>query len=654
MALFNWIGSSGGTASAFDFNVASNWLELIKPTTNPSTWYWKQASRVPGSSSGTSGGAEQDQVTFGLGPIDKPALSPCLWGGFVGTDATGGYANGIGGGAPSGGTSSNNWLSLVQISKIYGSGVMPTSVPEIAGPGQVTGDGFRRQNNYPFQVIGGGRNAFYTLGWSPAGASGETGIDMQGLSSGLGITFGDIPSDSRYDSLRIKASRILDVTPADTGTGVRGLTVNSVFNPNFEINLNLVRCIRNISGVSTPFGVYEKGYKNSFQTFNGASGSIWVEWGGWRQGVPGPTGGLQLGGPTSKTKVTLSGFLNEFKDLSRPSDSWILSGNRRFGDPEVILKGCTLGYYSGTNLCPVTIDSKSTVGSIKLNGLAFYRDSSYFIPWRASQGHTETWDVTYPSVPGGMGWAGGGGPIRPFELSNPSTHPMLQLRGEVSSSKAVSSLGWSLTGGITGAGVGEVQVLMNTAVQFANNGQQWPIGSPILQLGNSSLLDDGTTGACNVGRITTTSIPYFYVDRGVFDEPVRLNVNLAGSLNVSECNVFNSYIQAVVANNSTDKVSFGVLNLNDRSELALNALSHFNNWAFGVTAGATGATSVVGGIYGDDTSIIRLSSDVNLFNQQVTRAGPVKINKFNQSVENVLVSTKEILPEALEGGRAQL
>ena len=541
MAIFYWRGSTGGTASAYDYNNPKNWVELIKPTTNSSTWFNRTATRCPGAAGGTHSGSG-DWAAIGLGAT---ALSPLLYGGFSGSSVTGGYANGVGA-TFAAGNSGGNFLSFLEIYAIYS----PISVSDA-------------QNFYPFTVLGGGKNAIYDLG----------GFGGSGATDTPGLTLDATLDDPRYDSLKIKAAMIRDITTADTQSG--GAKTQKL------INLNLVKCV---DTKNNPFGVYQKGRKYSTYgggTAGGMSGQF-IEWAGF---IPGN------GMPTSKSSVILSGFLNEFQDVSRPSLEWIASGEKRYGSPSVTLLGCTLGSYNGTNLCPLEVGLNSTVGNIKMVTPYVYQ----------------------------------------YGLNTPSDYASLKIQGEVNAGKVFSALGYpsSLTGGVTGAGVGEV--ILEAVNQTSS---PLPSGSPTLVLG-TNIIDSGVTAPAKIGKVQIF---------GGWNLPSMTQVTI-DSVNIGEMITDRTRIVGSPLLQPTSQANFGILDLRNNSELWLNSNPAFNNWSFGVTSGGTGATSTIGGIYGDDSSLIRLSSGVALFNTVLERVIPRYVPKTGR-FSNIVAT--EITPDSLE------
>lgn len=544
MAIFYWRGSTGGTASAYDYNNPSNWLELIKPTPKSGTWFHRTATRCPGAAGGTHNGFG-DWASIGIG---MTALSPLLYGGFSGSSVTGGYANGIGA-TFAAGNSGGNFLAYLNIYAVYS----PGAVSDVQGW-------------YPFNVIGGGKNAIYDLG----------GFGGSGATDAPGLTLDATLDDPRYDSLKIKAAVIQDITTADTQTG--GPKAQKT------INLNLVKCV---DSKNKPFGVFQKGRK--YSTYGGgtagnAGGATgqYIEWAGY---IPGN------GMPTSKSSIILSGFLNEFQDVSRPSLAWIQSSDKSYGSPSVTLIGCTLGSYNGTNLCPLEVGLNSTVGNIKMVTPYVYQ----------------------------------------YGLDTPSDYVSLKIQGEVNAGKAFSALGYpaSVTGGITGAGVGEVSF---EAVNQTSS--YYPSGSPIIQLG-TNMFESGSTAPAKIGKVqiiggwNLPSLTEVTIDSVIVGEMITEKSRILGS----------SMLQP------TSQANFGILDLRSNSELWLNSNPVFNNWSFGVTSGATGATSTVGGIYGDDSSLIRLSSGVGLFNTVLERVIPRYVSKTGRFSN---LSAIEIMPDSLE------
>ena len=103
------------------------------------------------------------------------------------------------------------------------------------------------------------------------------------------------------------------------------------------------------------------------------------------------------------------------------------------------------------------------------------------------------------------------------------------------------------------------------------------------------------------------------------------NIFIGGATNIGVARLDGCYVFSN-AYQQTSLVNFGSLYLNG-SVLDLRAQPEFNLWSFGVTSGAAGATSVVGGIFGDDKSVILTSNNLSLFNKTLRLGTNKTINR---------------------------
>ena len=287
------------------------------------------------------------------------------------------------------------------------------------------------------------------------------------------------------------------------------------------------------------------------------------------------------GRASSNSKLVLSGFVNKIVNESRPSDSYWTAGNLDFGNPEIYFLGCTFSEYRGDSYTKMTLDENSTAALIDI----------------------KSW-YNYPST----------------RLSNGNQD--IKILGEINASKALQAYG--LTGGPTGAGSGTLNVQMdwmrgfnniyyNNYVNFNN---PFNIETPSYIILGASPKLDGFTGTAKIGE--------FYIEGGkgsVYDNNYtpaktsnRPTILVAGNVSVGKAYLNRS--EMVSQTPDEGKVALGLLELNE----SILFLSNNADWTFGVTAGATGATSVVGGIFGSKYgSWINLGEGIPLFNKNISR-----------------------------------
>ena len=106
------------------------------------------------------------------------------------------------------------------------------------------------------------------------------------------------------------------------------------------------------------------------------------------------------------------------------------------------------------------------------------------------------------------------------------------------------------------------------------------------------------------------------------------NPSSGGSTNIGVARLDGCYVFSNAYANAGygSLINFGSLHLNG-SVLDLRSQPEYNAWSFGVTSGAAGATSVVGGIFGDDKSVILTSNDISLFNKTLRLGTNKTINR---------------------------
>lgn len=411
------------------------------------------------------------------------------------------------------------------------------------------------EQKYPFNVVGGGLNSLYSMG--------VTSGSITGVSAAYGATFGEYFVNPHYQSLKLKAQSFKEESSRAN---------------NKSIFLNLVKAV---SSAGYPVGLFTKG--------SGGSGNSWNN------------------GPSSRSKIHLTGFLNEFRDESRPSDNFIrTSGDITqirqdytdlsqglYGYPEVNLgwnsSGLTLGSYVGYNLCTVVVDNNSTVGKMNINTLYSYPNTTQYLG--------------LPDYP-------------------------LTVLGEISD-KPLAALGYTLTGGLTGVEYGKLSV--NTFPEIFQTTRGITSSQVNVAIGNF-LNYSGVTGVGYTGSAKISSLE-------IFNNYLSLsptNLVFMGSVAIADAKVVNTKISAWRdAQNSS--IDIGSLRMSRQSELLLNAAPNINSWSFGLLPAAGTTTQILGGIYADDTCTIRTSSDIVLFNKNINNA--VSSDNFVADTNNNILST---------------
>lgn len=408
------------------------------------------------------------------------------------------------------------------------------------------------EQKYPFNVVGGGLNSLYSMG--------VTSSSITGASAAYGVTFGNYSTNPHYQSLKVK-SRVFKEESSRAN--------------NKTIFLNSVKAV---DGLGNPVGLFIKG--------SSLTGNSWN------------------GGSTTRSKIFLTGFLNEFINESKPSDSFVrnvvdASKIRQdyndtslsyglYGYPEINLGwngvGCTVGSYLGNNLTNLVVDNNSTVGKININTVYVHKPT--------------TSNVGLENYP-------------------------ISILGEVSD-KSLAALGYSLTGGPTGAEYGKVTI--NTLPQILSNALGVTSDSLNVTIGNflniSGLTAFGYTGSSRISRL---EIVNQYPDATT----TPTNILFMGSAVVADAKVIKTKISAW-KEAQISSIDIGTLRMNNNSELLLNEAPNINSWSFGLLPAIGATTQILGGIYGDDTSTIRMSEGVAMFNKNINTA---------VSTENFIVDT---------------
>jgi hypothetical protein len=438
-----------------------------------------------------------------------------------------------------------------------GSGNTGSWISNIGGTGPTTAQGQLNSLVVGWQTGATGKYPFTTIG------GGKTIVwDMTGSNFSIGVvgtmTPGLTPDSlvgTYYDTLTVLAKNTYE-----TSSSV-GDTINSVDANPYTIKLNYALG-------STAFS------SNLFTNtvIKGARSLI---------GLPIQACGWEDGGSSSKSKMILSGYLNKVQDLSAPCQTYWMSGQTNFGSPMVYFQGCTFAEYQGNNHCTLVLDENSTAALISIN--------SWF---------------NYPSNVLGK-------------------YPYHYIKGEINASKALAVFG--LTGGVTGAGKGTLSVnadwYSNIGWQYEGVWENSPLNNSTRQECGFIILsgDDwsGVTGNTRIGEILVRGgnpvdgdggTPWNFASQS--NKPILMvkRGTVIGSANMEYGEMFGHD-----APNSP--ASVGQLVMSRDSTLWTNSMA----WQFGVTAGATGATAIVGGIFGDTSTWIRMSDGVQLFNKNLAR-----------------------------------
>lgn len=419
------------------------------------------------------------------------------------------------------------------------------------------------EQKYPFNIVGGGLNSLYAMG--------VTSGTITGASSSYGVTFGNYSTDPHYQSLKVKSLRIKEESSRAN---------------NKSIFLNSVKVV-NSSGY--PVGMFTKG------VYSATGGNRWN------------------GGSTSRSKVHLTGMLNEFQDYSRPSALFVSTKgdagqiqqdygdlNRGlYGYPEVNLgwngTGLTLGSYGGHNLTTIVVDNNSTIGKMQI-------DTIYSYPQSTQNLGLETYPVT--------------------------------VLGEISD-KPLSAMGYSLTGGFTGAQFGQLTINTSPKILVGRGGAT--SSSVNIAIGNY-LNWSGVTGVGYTGSARVTNLQIN--DQTSVSENYT-NLMFMGSVSVADATLYKTKIKAwKEAQNSS--IDIGILRMNNNCELLLNEAPDINSWSFGLLPDPGATTQVLGGIYADDSCSIKTSLGIVLYNKNVNTAVS-SANFIVDNNNNVLFSTSKLV-----------
>jgi hypothetical protein len=543
---FWWVGnfgvSTGITANknAHDWNERLNWV-VWNETGQGSPFI--PAPRVPGSLTASS-----DVVNIGAYTLGPTAYAPLLFGGFSGSSTTGHYSNGVGTTFDAG-TTFNNLILSVNIKWEYGA-----------------------EQKYPWTVVGGGIDVLRSLG--------VTAGSQTGCSAAPGVTFGEYYNNPRYKNVSLKVRE----------TNEESSRVN-----NKNIYLNYVKSVVTEyvpsaeKEITQPVGSFYKG-----QQYTDPNNPSITRWGNsWNEGS------------SSRSKIWLTGFIHEIVDNSRPSDDYFSYISRTtpaqiktdygttsqglYGYPAIYIgfadKGCTVGSYKGYNLCPVSVNNNSTLGSIEQETLFSYVTSS--------------------------------GTVNP--LVGLPTYAAV-VAGEVDGRKSFLALGYT-AGQIAGQTSGFMVINTTPQIQYLPSGFG---GSPTgitnsgtvnIAVGNPQF---GSPGATGLGWTGTSRIINLIVDNSAYFTGDPTNLVLYGGMSAERIAVVNTKVSAYPYV-SASMFDIGSLEMFWYSELQLNSAPNINTWKFGVIppTGSTGAVS--GGIFGDETTIIKMSPTVSLYNKSLNR-----------------------------------
>lgn len=557
---FWWVGNFGeaggitANKNAHTWNNPLNWVVWNEGSQGSP---WIPAPRVPGALTGFS-----DIVNIGAFTIGPTAYAPILFGGFSGSSTTGGYANSTGLTFDPGNTFTNI-ISNINIKWEYGA-----------------------ESKYPFTIVGGGIDVLYAFG--------VTSGSQTGCSAAPGVTFGGYYSNPHYKSLSLKSKEYHEESSK----------VN-----NKSIYINCVKAVIDefdpVEGrdVTKPVGSFYKGskYYNPSNPFDFRWGNSWNE------------------GSSSRSKIWLTGFLAEIWDESRPSlnyynqtsyssptkikDDYGTTSQGIYGYPAIYVgfgeKGCTVGTYAGSNLCPISINNNSTVGIMSHGNVFSYTNS----------------DGIISSLVG---------------LPNYS----LLVAGEVDVRKSFLALGYT-AGQIVGQTGGGIFVVSTPEVPrlsaFGGSVNGVTSGPLFIGLGNPEYGSPGRTG---VGFTGSSRIYNMEVQNWITTISSPTKLVLLGGLSSAFMTLDQTTISAYPFSQQS-LFDIGSLFMNNYSELVFNAAPDINSWKFGVIP-TTGATSQVsGGIFGDDTSVIKMSSGVSLYNKSLNRTtspGAYKQTSANETL----------------------
>ena len=607
MATFYWRGATANHPNSYDYNIASNWYYTTKiDTNNPSEMNnlkLVQATTPPGYGDVVKIGVDDQLNLLGVGAtfsdnmdylytgatgsiskvFSPVSLSPLLYGGFSGGAAAGFWANGVGATGATGTTAASALKQFIVSQQLFNSG-------KIAGSNKA-------KNKYPFTSVGGGiEYAKNTLGLLDLGLT--TANSMRNIDGTGSSAMAD-----HYTSLKLKVNSFLEFSPYRIPSSIWGneysaTTGHNVVNINFVKNIDSVGlpCTNIVKGdISTVAGLINPNptYSNLYWSAISTPSCSWFS-------VNGFVNNINAKHAISATDVNLKRFNTTTGILD--------DGRTRIADVylygHLALKGVTASSVSNWAHSYTEVSTNATVGQVSISSL-------------------HGWATRGPN-------GGNTNPGLDF------VSPICEIYGEINNKKARSALGY--TGDALGQ-TGEGTLLVDFDLMYPSpSDRKW-------KYSGSAIWDDTDQGVQPVaptvflagGDTFSSKIDQLIVG-GVHSSqegPMSManpsgwtqgaNIFIGGATNIGVARLDGCYVFSN-AYQQTSLVNFGSLYLNG-SVLDLRAQPEFNLWSFGVTSGAAGATSVVGGIFGDDKSVILTSNNLSLFNKTLRLGTNKTINR---------------------------
>ena len=617
MATFYWRGATAHHPNSYDYNIASNWyyttkintsstemnnLQLVQATTPPGygdivrigvndqlnligagvtfpdNMDWYQGTTTTSMTGGVIGGGK----TKVFSPV---SISPLLYGGFSGGETSGYWANGVGVTGATVTTSTSALKSFVVAQEFFntGYGVLSAKV----------------NNKYPFTSVGGGID--YAKGWLKLMAPGITAnIPMQNIDA-----TGTSAMADHYDSLRLKVNTFLEFSPYRMTSPIWG-SAYAAMTGHERVHVNFVK---NIDSSGLPCTNVVKGdISNCPFLLNTNSSSNNTYWSAistpscsWFK-IDGFVNNINAKHPVSPTDANLKRF--------NPVTGVLDDGSTKISDVYYMgwlsLGGVTASTVSNWSHQYTEVSSRATIGSVSISSL--------------------------------HGWATRSFSDTDFGLGNVSQ--LCEIYGEINNKKARKAVGY--TGDALGQ-TGEGYLLVDLELKYASpSDRKWKYsGSNLFSedlptFANPTILIVGDrydgTGASKIdqllvdGLYSTQDGPMSMVNPTGWTQGA--NIHIGGSTNIGVARLDGCYVFSNAYANAGygSLINFGSLHLNG-SVLDLRSQPEYNAWSFGVTSGAAGATSVVGGIFGDDKSVILTSNDISLFNKTLRLGTNKTINR---------------------------
>lgn len=609
MATFYWRGATANHPNSYDYNIASNWYYTTKiDTNNPSEMNnlkLVQATTPPGYGDVVKIGVD-DQLnllgvgaTFsdnmdyfyngvtGSGPISRVfspvSLSPLLYGGFSGGAAAGFWANGVGATGATGTTAASALKQFIVSQQLFNSGTNTVSN--------------KAKNKYPFTSVGGGiEYAKNTLGLLDLGLT--TANSMRNIDGTGSSAMAD-----HYTSLKLKVNSFLEFSPYRIPSSIWGseysaMTGHNNVSVNFVKNIDSVGLpctnvvkgdISTVAGLINPNPTYSNLYWSAIST---PSYSRFV--------VNGFVNNINAKHPVSATDSNLKRF--------NPTTGILDDGRTRIADVyfygHLSLGGVTASSVSNWAHSYTEVSTNATVGQVSISSLHGWAT-------RDSDGGNSNPGLDFVS-------------------------PICEIYGEINNKKARFALGY--TGDALGQ-TGEGTLLVDLDLAYPSpSDRKWKYsGSTIMNDTNEGVQTVNPTVFVTGSDSFSSKIDQLIVD-GLHSSQVGpmsmvnpsgwtqgANIFIGGATNIGVARLDGCYVFSN-AYQQTSLINFGSLYLNG-SVLDLRAQPEFNLWSFGVTSGAAGATSVVGGIFGDDKSVILTSNNLSLFNKTLRLGTNKTVNK---------------------------